>query len=163
MIDDRELIWVDKDFAEQHKEMFNASNKRDEQIKVFNEYIAGMKDDATREFKAQLESLEEDAMMYAGLMLKVKKAFETAKNEQLTASYDLWEKFEKEIPYAKDKIDKITKTVEPLSRKIAELNTQLTKISTFDIERISETIRSLANMTGEKKEMVDFLIKNFKK
>ena len=160
---DKELIWVEKEFAKQHKELMSDKNRRDEQLKVFQEYIDGIKDSSVREFKANLESLEEDAAMYTGLMLKVKKTFEAAKNEQLTASYDLWENFEKQLPSTRDKIETITKLIQPLSEQVEHLNKELNKISTFDIERIAEAIRSLASLSGDKKDMIDFLIQNFKK
>jgi archaellum component FlaC len=163
MMEEKELIWVPKDFAEQHKELMADKTRRDEQLKVFNDYMKSVKDSSARGFRANLESLEEDAAMYTGLMIKVKKTFESAKDEQMSASYDLWERFEKELPATSEKIDAITSLIKPLVGKIETLNKELQKINTFEINRIVDAIHSLSGLSGESKSMIDFLIDNFQK
>jgi len=162
MSNEQELIWVDKDFAERHKELMRDKSKRDIQVKVFDDYLEKIKDSSKQDFKGNLDNLEEDIAIYTGLMLKVKQAFEKAKDEQLSASYALWEKFDKELPYVSEKIEKIIATLNPLQAKLETLNVLLGKVNTWNIEKLGSSIDTLANLYGKNKDMVKFLITNFK-
>ncbi len=162
MLDNQELVWVDKEFAEQYKALSGKENERELQIEVFEEYIKKVKEASRRDFKSNLENLEEDVAIYAGLMLKVKQAFEKAKNEQLNASYELWEKFDEEIPKIEKKISGVTEKLQPLQIKIEEVNKLMGKVSTWEIESLSKAIQEISRLYGTNKEMVEFLIKNFK-
>lgn len=161
-MNNEELIWVEKEFAEKYKVLKSDKSKREERIKVFNEYMQTIKNASAREFKANFENLEEDVAIYTGLMLKVKQAFEKAKNEQLDASYKLWTKFEDEIPNINEKIAQITNTLEPLIEKTNKLNEQFSKIQTWNIEKLVESMEKIANLYGTEKEMFKFLVNNFK-
>ncbi len=162
-MDKDELIWVDKEFAEKWKALKTAQSTREQQEAVFNEYMNKVSEKVREDFKTSLDSLEEDAAMFTGLMLKVKKAFEKAKDEHLTASYDLWEKFENEIPPTKEKIDKIVNLLTPLEKQLNTINELLRKINTNDLNRFIESLALLSNTYGKNKEMVEFLVKHFGK
>ena len=159
---EEELVWVEKAFAEKYNEVHTDKSKNDERIKLFDSYINTVKESSKNEFKANLENLDEDIAIYNGLMMKVKQSFEKAKNEQLTASYNLWEKFEKEIPSVSKKIEKIITVLNPLEEKLNTINELLGNIRTFDIDRMTKSVENLANQYGKSKEMVEFLVKNFK-
>lgn len=159
---DREIVWVEKGFAEKLKALENAQATREQQIEVFDEYIKKVCEESRREFKANLESLEEDIAIYTGLMLRVKQAFEKAKNEQITASYDLWEKFEKEIPSVREKTQKIIDTLKPLKDELKEIDGLIGKISTYNIDKFGQSIALLGSLHGKNKDMVEFLMLNFK-
>lgn len=153
-----ELIWVKKEFAERYKKI----ESDEERIKVFEDYLKTIEKESQREYKANLENLEEDVAIYTGLMLKVKQAFEKAKDEQLKASYELWENFEKEIPKIKEKINKMIQVVNPVLEKTNELRDMLQKINTWDIEKFVNCVLEISNLYGKNKEMFKFLINNFK-
>ena len=119
---DEELIWVDKEFALKYNVLKEDKTKREEQIKIFNEYMENIQLKTRQAFKVQFESLEEDAAIYKGLMLSVKQAFEAAKSEQLKASYDLWDKFDEDLPDIKDKTKKIIDYLNPLIDKLLKVN-----------------------------------------
>ena len=163
MPDNQELIWVDKDFAERWKELTKARATREQQLVVFDEYVKGVTDYVRKDFKANLEGLGEDAAMFTGLMLKVKQAFEKAKNEQLNATYELWEKFEAEIPSTKEKVDKILQALDPLEKKLTSINALIGKISTYNIDKLNESLSMMASLYGANREMVEFLVVNFGK
>lgn len=161
-MDNKELIWVDGKFAEEYKKLDDDKTKRDEQIAMLNDYLDGVKATSRASFKSNLESLDEDVAIYKGLMISVKKAFEAAKNEQLQDSYALWEKFEKEIPDIEGKTAKIIETLDPLVTKLTEVNDLLMKIQIYEFDRLIDTVSKFANTYGESKEMVEFLINNYK-
>jgi len=158
---EQELVWVEKELAEKHKAIFSDKGKIEERKKVFEEYLEKVQNSSRQEFKAQLAGLEEDAAMYTGLMLSVKKTFEKAKNEQLTASYELWEKFEAELPSTSQKVEKLIKALNPLVKKVEELNGVMAKLQTYNIDKVADSVTRLSAMTGKNKEMVEFLINHF--
>lgn len=157
-----ELIWVEKEFAERWKKLETANATRDQQEKVFNEYMDSVTAEVKRDFKASLEALDEDAAIFTGLMLKVKQTFGKAKDEHLNASYELWEKFDAEIPSVRGKVDSLVKTLKPLKDELTEINDLIGKINTHDIDRLMKSIEGLAGVYGTQKAMVEFLIANFK-
>lgn len=161
-MDDKELVWVEKEFAKKYQALEKDANKNAERLAVFNEYMETVKEKSREDFKTQLGSLEEDAAIYTGLMVQVKQSFEKAKNEQLEASYALWEKFEKEIPSIHDKIKTITDKLKPLQESITTLNDLWAKVNTWDMDKVVSTIKELSSLYGTQKDMVDFLVKNFK-
>jgi len=160
-MEDTELIWVDKDFAEQWKALTTEKATREMREKVFNEYMKTTTEKVQQSFRSDLENLEEDAAIFQGLMLKVKQAFEKAKNEHLNASYDLWEKFESEIPSIRDKTNKLIETLRPLEAQLNTINGLLGKINTYNIDKFISSISVLASSYGKNKDMIEFLIKHF--
>lgn len=163
MPENQELVWVDKDFAAKINALTTKKATRDQQEKVFDEYMKGVTESIQRDFRASLEGLDEDATIFTGLMLKVKQAFEKAKNEHLVASEELWEKFEAEIPSTRDKVQKLVDILDPLTKKLTEINSLIGKINTWDINKLNESIALLASSYGKNKEMVEFLVTHFGK
>jgi len=157
-----EIIWVDAELAKKWNALKDRGATKDQQEVLFNEYMKTVTDTARREFQCQLEGLEEDAAIFTGLMLKVKQSFEKAKNEHLAASYDLWEKFEADIPSTRKKVEAIVSELEPLRKQLAAINDLLGKINTYNIDRLGESISHLGSTYGVHREMIDFLVKNFK-
>jgi len=155
-MDNKELIWVDKDFA---KNLWKVL----EQEKVFDEYLTTVTEKIRKDFQYSLESMEEDAAIFTGLMLKTKQSFEKAKNEHLDASYQLWEKFEEEIPSTKLKTEALLETLTPLEEKLKEINSLMGKIECYNLDKFVESLSILSMAYGKNKEMIEFLVKHFGK
>lgn len=162
MSNNEELIWVEKDFAAKYQILHSEQGKNEERIAALDEYINKIKEQSRSNFKANLESLEEDVAIYTGLMLKVKQAFGKAKDEQLNVSYELWEKFDKDIPSVKEKVDNIVSTLDPLQKKLETINALLGKIRTYEMDKVIESVEKLSSLYGKQKDMIDFLVSNFK-
>ena len=75
MTGEKDLIWVEKDFAEKYKKMVDDESLNEQRIAALDEYIQTVKDSSKNEYKASLECLEEDLAIYKGLMLKTKQSF----------------------------------------------------------------------------------------
>ena len=159
---EKELIWVSKEFAEKYKVLENDTSKRDEQEKMFNEYLESVKESVRCDFKANLESIEEEAAIFTGLLLKTRQAFEKAKNEHCEASYALWEGFDKERGSIKEKTTKLITELKPLKDELIEINELMGKIKTYEMDRVIETIDKLNGLYGNSKAMIKFLVNNFK-
>jgi hypothetical protein len=161
--DREELVWVDKEYAEKLKKLITEKATREQHVQVFDEYIAKVNGTIRRDFEANLESIEEDAAIFVGLMLKTRQAFEKAKSEQLLATEEIWEKFEKEIPSIRTKTQTIIDTLKPLEAELKTLNDLLGKISTYNIDKLITSISNLSNACGTNKQMIEFLVTNFGK
>lgn len=160
-MNDQELIWVDKKFAEEYNVLKSEKDQRDRQVEVFKEYMQSISEASKKEYRANFEDLEESLAIYNGLMLQVKQSFEKAKNEQLDASYKLWEKFEHDLPKTEKKVDNIIAVLNPLTVKLKELNDLIAQIRTWDIDQLAKSIEHLATLYGKNKTMVEFLVGNF--
>lgn len=161
-MDNKELIWVEKEFAKKYNILDKESGKNEERLKALDDYIETVAEKTREDFKANLESLEEDVAIYKGLNLKVKQSFEKAKNESLSASYTLWEEYQKELPSLEKKVKVLTDKLTPLAATINQLNELMGKIDTFNIEKLIDAIEKMSGLYGRQKNMITFLIKNFK-
>ena len=155
---EKDLVWVSKELAERIKNV----NSEEHKIKIFDEYIKKLTVKSREEFEQNLENLEEDVAIYVGLMLRVKKAFKEAKEEQLEASYQLWEKFGEEMPYIEEKIEKVIEEINPVSKKAEELEKAINRRDYHRIEKVTDAILKLSNLWGKEKDMITFLVNNFK-
>lgn len=162
-MDNKELIWVEKEFAERYKILESEKEKNEQRCKALDEYISKISESSRSDFKANLEVLEEDVAIYTGLMLKVKQAFGKAKDEALEASYALWEKFDEEKPSVSKKISEFVNMLDPLEKKLNSINDALGKIRTYNIDRLVESMQKLTGLCGESREMFDFIVTHFGK
>lgn len=157
----KELIWVEKDFADKYKEMEKESSKNEERLKALDDYMQTVTEKTRSEYRSNLDALEEDVAMYVGLNLRVKQSFEKAKNEALSASYALWDGYSKEMYGVNEKIKKITDKLNPLIQKLNELNGLMGKINTWKFDNVFEMIKKLSEADADQKKMIKFLIDNF--
>jgi len=158
IIEEREFVYVPKSLAKKIKELEDGKVKED----LILEYL----DKSRKEVKANLETLEDDVIQYQGIMIKAKQTFEKAKNEQLTASYDLWERFDKEMPKLQKKIETITSQIEPIANQIIELNEALDKIHSYQIKDLVELLKEVSSCLeydGNTGKILKFLVTNYNK
>lgn len=154
-----ERIWVDKDFAEKWKVLKSEKATREEQERVFDEYCKKVTSQVRKDFELNISSLEEDAVMFKGLMIKVRKAFEEAKNEYLEASEAVWEKFEKEVPSIQKNIDRLTKLVDPLSKQLDVVKKKFETISTYNYKQVVELIQLVSSLNDKNKNILELILK----
>ena len=154
-----EHIWVDKEFADKWKALNSGKATREEQEKVFDEYCKKVSSQVRKDFEYSLSSLEEDAVMFKGLMIKVRKAFEEAKNEHLEASEALWENFEKEIPSVKKKVDQLTKLVDPLTKQLDAITQQFSKINTYHLKQVVELVQLVSGLNDKNKNILELILR----
>jgi chaperonin cofactor prefoldin len=159
----KRYMYVDTEIADKIEALQKDENTRDQQEKVWNEYFEKLNKNIQRDFEASLEVLEENSVMFAGLMLKVKQSFTKAADEHLKSSYEVWENYDKSLPSIKDKTQKMINVLTPLKNELTEINTLIGKINTWDIDRLIKTIGCLSEMYGTNKEMVEFLVNHFSK
>lgn len=154
---EKEIVWLPKELAKQVKEVIDDKQKE--------KLIAGFIEESKREIQSNLDELDESVIRYKGLMIKAKMAFEEAKSEQLSASYDLWDKFEKELPKVTEKVEKVKAQVEPLKKQMEEITKLMDGIRKYDVEKLLELVRELNSYleyNGETAKILRFLFTNYK-
>jgi hypothetical protein len=97
-MEDKELVWVSKEI----KETLDKAESQEEQERIFYKVIEDKKID----IKTQIESLEDDVLLFKGLGIKYKNELEKIYNQQSEQLEKLWENFN-----ADDKIYKQTKKI----------------------------------------------------
>lgn len=152
-----ELIWVDKEFAKEYKKL----SEQNEKIFALHEYLNTVKEETRKEYQQELECMKEDAAIYSGLLLQVKRSFGEAKQEHFAASYELWEEFEKDLPSVREKVEKITDELSPLKESIDELKKSIAGVDLYRIERVLEAVTKFNEMSETSKTVMRFLINNF--
>lgn len=159
--DNKELVWVEKEFAEKYKMLENKAEQNNQRIAMFEEYIKKVSDESRAEFKANLETLEENAAMYTGLMLKVKQTFQKTMETSLDAAYKLWEDYDKERVKTLKQVQEVSAILKPIEEQLRIINELSGKIQTWNIDKLIESLKSLTNLTGENKAMFKFLVDKY--
>lgn len=153
---DEEIVWVPKQMAEEIKNLREGVTKED----LILSYIKLCKSD----LQSQIESMDEDVIIFQGLMAKARQSFEKAKNEHLTAAYDLWESFDKDLPSTRKKVESMISSLGPLVEKLQEVDDLMRKIRSYDIEKLLALVNALSchfNHDGQTGKMLKFLFDNY--
>jgi chromosome segregation ATPase len=157
--EERDLVWLPVKLAKQVKGL---QDNGEEYEKIIISYI----DASKREVQANLESLEEDLLQYRGLMVKAKQEFKKAKDEQLEASYALWQEFDKELPNTREKVETLKNELQPIKDQVDELSQSLNSISTYQIKDFLEVLQSISqylSYDSDTGKMLKYLMETYKK
>jgi methyl-accepting chemotaxis protein len=132
----------------------------EDEISIQN-LISEFFDVSKAELKYGLEHLDESVIEYKGLMLKAKKSFREAKEEQLKSSYELWEKFDEELPKIGNQVQQVVKKLNPLTQELQQINELVNSINTHRLDNILETVEKFNSMSTSAKKTIKFLIDNY--
>jgi hypothetical protein len=69
MMNDKELVWVEKEFAEKYKLLESDKHKTEERLKLFEEYMKGVEKESKENYKANLDNLEEELNIQVMLLM----------------------------------------------------------------------------------------------
>ena len=157
-----DLVWLPVSLVKKIKEIQDSIGIENEIMS----YIAETKLD----LKQQIESIDDDVLLYRAHMIKTRDAFKKAKNEELEAGYQLWQEFEKELPKTKQFIKEAIDTIEPLKTEVNNLRTELDNInkiiSYINLDRMLgflTVLKDCNTLINEDKELLSFIINNYKK
>ncbi len=155
---EKEYIYLPKDLVKKIKDL--EDNKLIEQ--AIDEYF----EETKRDLKVNLEEIDDRVLEYRGLMVKAKNEFKKAKEEQIEASYILWEEFDKEMPSIRTKIEALKNEISPITKELKELSIELNKVKTWEIKDLLEIVKEVSkyldynNDTGN---ILKFLFENYKR
>ena len=154
----KELIWVEKDFAEKYKKI----ESNEEKIRLFESYMNNLTESVKEEYKNSIEVLDEESKIFTGMMLKTKQVFGEALQNALDSSYDVWEKFDKQRSDINKKAVTITAELEPLEDKLTNISNLIGKINTYNFDRLYDSVSKISGLDGKGLRMLEFLIENYK-
>lgn len=155
MTTEKELIWVNADFAKR----YNAVESDAEKIKQFEEFLAGVSVQSKNDHIANLESMEEEVAIYRGAMLKAKQSWSAAKDEAMAASYALWEQFDKERPNVNKKVETIVADLQPLIDKTNQINSALANLPLYQLEKMVDLLERVQKLDERTRLMFDAAVK----
>lgn len=153
MSDKKELIWVTEEF----KKEWDNLNSEEEQKKMFFKAIENKKLDV----KHEIESLEEEVLIFKAIGLRYKSELEKVYNEQSSQLEKIWEEFN-----CGDKIYKqalqIKEDLKPIVETIRSINREFDNVSTYKIENLISVIEKFNSMTHSDKQLLTILLNNQK-
>lgn len=157
-IEEHDYVYLPKSLCLKLKQFRDSK----EQEKLIEGFIKECKDD----LKLNLESYDDELLIFKASMIKAKNAFEKVKQEELDASYKIWEKYDNELFELKNKVNNARLAIEPLKNDLKSLNEEFGKLPIYNIENAVKLIGQLdtvLSFNGETSKMLKFLVSNYKK
>lgn len=105
--------------------------------------IAHHLEETKSDLKFQSESMDEAIIKYRANMLAFRDSFKKAKDEELEATYSLWEKYDEEIKSLKAKVNESVLALKPLTEILTQVSEGLYRLSRNDA---AESFNSIMNM-----------------
>lgn len=157
MSEETELVWLPKSLAKKITDAKDPTSQ--EMLALINGYI----DKTRKNYKDNLEYLDEDIIMFRGLLVGVKKQYEEALNSQLSSEYKLWENIDEQRPKLKKKIEVLTDDLKPLTESLKEIDGLLKSINSWEIGKLVEQVSFLSSaLNGETGKMIRFICQKYK-
>lgn len=150
-----DLVWLPLSLCKKVKAATDAKAIEREIVKYVEETKENMRID--------IESMDEDIVQYRAYMIKARDAFKKAKDEELAAFYGLWEEYDKDLGKVRQYVTKAKEELKPFLEELQKVKSEINKIDTWGIEKLGDAISKLSSLHGQSKEMVEFLLKNYKK
>lgn len=155
---DKDLIWLPVDVIAEIKKYEDPTSV--ECKKIIDKYIEKLKS----EYEENLRQVDEEVAVYRGLMIQAKNSFQKAVQEQLEANYAIWEQFDQQSTDMQKKVDALVNKLKPLKDAFEQIERQINRFDRHGIDSFTQSVDNLARaMNGPAKEMIQFLVDNFKK
>jgi len=152
---EKELLWLPIELAKRVKDVTDSE--------AINNEILSYVEQTKKELQIGIESIDEDIVLYRAHMIKARNAFKEAKDQEIESMYSLWEEYDKELTKVRGFVNEAKKAIEPIKEEVIELNKEMEKINHYGFANMIETVYKFCQLYGEQREMMEFLIKNFKK
>lgn len=153
-MEEKEIVWLPKSIAKKVKEMTDD--------RLLNEAIDMYFEESKKKIRGNLEALEEDVIQYKASMMKAKQAFREAKEEQIKASYAMWEKMDDEMPRLEEKVKQAIRRIEPFIETLEKANNLIRFINTYQFERFFEQVSEIDRIYKENPGIFEFMMKHYK-
>ena len=138
--------------------MVKSVTEPEEYERTIIKYMEEVKGD----LRLNIESLDEDVTLFKAFMIEAKKRFKEAKEAQLKESYEFWGSYEQELGVIRNRVDSFKNELMPLIEDLKEINSLFSQIKTYDISKLCDVIERYSSLSKDNKEMMDFLIKEFR-
>lgn len=152
-MDEKELVWVSKDLAKKIKSLENSDN-----------FVLEFIEESKKDLKANFDAIDDEIIQYKANMIKAREAFRIAKDEMLSANYEIWEKFDTDRKSLYGAANLLVEKLKPLKDELATISDLMNKIDKWGIQSFVESLDKIIYLiNSDKKEILQFLINNYKK
>ena len=150
MNDDKELIWVKKEIAEEYKSLESDIKMAD----MINDIIRRKKVDISND----IENLDDDLIRFKGFCLNYASKFKEAYNEQTENIEKIWEDCNEPISNIVSKTSHIKKEISGISGDIRNISASINDLDTYKLDRIIGIIEKYNSMTDDDKEIFKLIL-----
>ena len=150
MNDDKELIWVKKEIAEEYKSLESDIKMAD----MINDIIRRKKVDISDD----IENLDDDLIRFKGFCLNYANKFKEAYNEQTENIEKIWEDCNEPISNIVSKTSHIKKEISGISGDIRNISASINDLDTYKLDRIIGIIEKYNSMTDDDKEIFKLIL-----
>ena len=150
MNDDKELIWVKKEIAEEYKSLESDIKMAD----MINDIIRRKKVDISND----IENLDDDLIRFKGFCLNYASKFKEAYNEQTENIEKIWEDCNEPISNIISKTSHIKKEISGISGDIRNISASINDLDTYKLDRIIGIIEKYNSMTDDDKEIFKLIL-----
>lgn len=144
-------LWVTPKTAERIKAY---SNDKKAYENALMEYIKDVKDS----LRSDIEGADEDIIQFKAKMITARDAFKAAKDEQLEATYELWEKYDAEISKVGNFVAAAKQVIIPLKNEVESLNNAVSGLNFSRLESCLNLIDRINNMSQQDREILEKLL-----
>jgi len=153
-MENKELIWVTKEVAEEYKALDSDIVKAD----LVNELIRRKK----ISIDGDLESLEDDLIRFKGFASNYANRFKKAYEEQGDKINQIWEDCQEPIDKIHSKTKQMTNSIEKLHKDVKKISDELDNFNTYKIEKVIDLIDQYNRMTDEDKQIFSVILSSGK-
>jgi uncharacterized protein YnzC (UPF0291/DUF896 family) len=156
---EKDYIYIDKVLCDKLK----AAESEDAQLSLVQEYLEATK----KSMSGDLETMEEDAVHFKGMLLSYKKAYREALEAHNAAVYKTWEDIDGNLPNMKAKVEQAVKDVDSIiphldrvMGSIGNICQKLTAINTYELEKMVKLIETIQGVDEKTKDVLSKLLGN---
>lgn len=146
-------LWVTSKKKKEYEDIMSIRGKE----AVVDEFIK----DTKNELRFDLEGLDEDLLIYKGLMVKWTRALQDAFKESTGKKEKLWEEFFNVVPKFSEKVEKLKKDLNPVIAIIDNLEKRLNKFDNWNADKLLNLIEKVSSMSEKDIEIVKLIMDNF--
>lgn len=149
-MENKELIWVNKDIAKKYRDMESDQKKLEIVISTINQ----RKTDITND----IECLDNDLLQFKAFALRYKTELTKVYKEQQIAFEKLFEEVGDIQSKMFCKTKEIKKELMPIKSEVDNINKLLSEISTYKIEQLIDIINKFNNIPDDDKKLFKILL-----
>lgn len=154
MSEEKDLIWVPKSM----KKLIDELESDNAKLNLVEKWIEQRK----LNIKSDIESLDDDLLMFKAFALKYKKELESVFDEQDKQLEDLWNKCNDSCRESINKINKVKDELRNVVSQVDSVKKTLDGISTYKIEQLLNLVERFNRMSQEEKGFFELLLKHSK-
>ena len=149
----REIVWLPEELAKKVKDL----EDKDLRYDLVSKYV----DEAKLDMKYAVEGIDEDVVVFKASMIRIRTEFKKVVAEQVADMEKLWETHDKKSSDIKNKVETLVAKLKPVTEELNAINALFSKIGTYNLEKVVETLQKVSNLYGKEKDMIQFVIEHF--